>query len=316
MLEGSSVVVVVPAFCEEAHVGRVIATMPDFVDAVVIVDDGSTDATSERAKEIARVRLAANPKRSTSGAQAAEGWLRVVRHESRRGVGAALVSGYRAALRFADRAPKATDAFCVMAGDGQMHPDDLRAVAGPVVRGEAHYVKGTRFGARGVRGTMGLPRWFGGHVFSRLTSLAVGQPISDSQCGFTALSREAATALDLDDLWPGFGYPNDLLGQLAARRLRIVEVPVRPIYGAETSKLRLRHLPPIFYLIARAAVRRRTASEAPRVSLNARKYSNSFDDFVSEAPAATGISEPGSGVHQKDDAAERPLRERRTVPSS
>lgn len=259
MLEGSSVVVVVPAFCEEAHVGQVVATMPGFVDAVVVVDDGSSDATSARARDGAR---ACSKDRGVD----ADAWLRVVRHASRRGVGAALATGYREALRFDGRAPKSTDALCVMAGDGQMHPDDLRAVALPIVRGAAHYVKGTRFGARGVRGTMGLPRWIGGQVFSRLTSLAVGQPISDSQCGFTALSREAAVALDLDGLWPGFGYPNDLLGQLAARRLRIEEVAVRPIYGTETSKLRLRHLPPIFYLIARASVRRRAAKESPPAS--------------------------------------------------
>jgi len=104
---------------------------------------------------------------------------------------------------------------------------------------------------------MGLPRWVGGQVFSRLTSAAIGQTISDSQCGFTALARGAAVKLDLDGLWPSFGYPNDLLGQLAARGLRVAEVPVRPVYAGEISKLRLRHLPPIFWLIGRAAVRRR-----------------------------------------------------------
>ena len=150
-----------------------------------------------------------------------------------------------------------TDALCVMAADGQMDPNELESVALPVVRGAADYVKGDRFGDLTVRQSMGLPRWIGGQVFTRLTSAAIGQRISDSQCGFTALSRKAALELDLDRLWPGFGYPNDLLGQLAARKLRVAEVPVRPIYGAETSKLRLRHLPPIFWLIGRAALRRR-----------------------------------------------------------
>ncbi len=236
MLEGSHVVVIVPAFREQAHVGGVIATMPAFVDRIVVVDDGSDDATS------AHARAAGDPR------------VELLRHPVRRGVGAALVTGYRAgiAATVGDR-----DALCVMAGDGQMHPDDLDAVALPIVRGEADYVKGTRFGHDGVRGSMGLPRWVGGQVFSRLTSLAIGQPISDSQCGFTALARSAAQILDLDDLWPGFGYPNDILGQLAARRLRIGEVPVRPIYGNEVSKLRLRHLPRIGLLVARAAVRRR-----------------------------------------------------------
>jgi glycosyltransferase involved in cell wall biosynthesis len=236
LLEVSRVVVVVPAFQEEAHVAKVIATMPAFVDAIVLVDDGCSDRTSEHALAVGDSRL----------------WIE--KHAERRGVGAALVTGYRRALALTDRD---TDAICVMAGDGQMHPDDLEAVALPIVRGEADYVKGDRFGDPIVRRSMGVPRWIGGQIFSRLTSAAIGQPISDSQCGFTALARGATLNLDLDGLWTGFGYPNDLLGQLAARSGRIAEVPVRPIYGTETSKLRLRHLPPIFYLVGRAAVRRR-----------------------------------------------------------
>jgi glycosyltransferase involved in cell wall biosynthesis len=239
MLEQRSVIVVVPAFQEENHVGDVVATMPSFVDAIVVVDDGSSDQTAERASIDPRVRL--------------------VRHPARRGVGAALTTGYRTALSSLDLISSSVcdeDAVAVMAGDGQMHPDDLTGVVLPIVRGRADYVKGDRFGQTAVRRKMGLPRWFGGQVFSLLTSLAIGQRVSDSQCGFSAISRRALQALDLEGLWPSFGYPNDLLGQLAAASARIREVPVRPIYGTEISKLRLHHVPPIFYLIARAAMRR------------------------------------------------------------
>jgi glycosyltransferase involved in cell wall biosynthesis len=241
MLGGARVVVVVPAFQEEAHVGGVITNMPRWVDRVVLVDDGSTDRTAEVAREAARAR----------GVE-----LVVVCHPQRRGVGAAIASGYKAALAEAAGATP-NDALCVMAGDGQMHPGDLEAVARPVVEGRAAYVKGERFSSPGVRSAMGLPRWVGGQVFSSLTALAVGVPLTDSQCGFTALARSAASELDLDGLWPSFGYPNDILGQLAARGLALAEVAVRPVYGTETSKLRLRHLPPIFFLIGRAAWRRR-----------------------------------------------------------
>jgi glycosyltransferase involved in cell wall biosynthesis len=239
VIEGSRVVVVVPAFDEEAHVGRVVATLPAFVDLAIVIDDGSSDRTSEVAR--------------AAGAT-------VLRHPARRGVGAAIATGYAEGLArtMADR-----DVLAVMAGDGQMHPDDLEDVVRPVAGGEADYVKGDRFGFAGVRAAMGLPRWVGGRVFSGLTSLAVGQRIRDSQCGFTALARGAACRLDLAALWPSFGYPNDLLGLCATKGMRIREVPVRPIYGAETSKLRLRHLPPIFFLIARAAVRR---ASRPRVA--------------------------------------------------
>jgi len=235
-------VVVVPAFHEELHVGRVIETMPRFVDDILVIDDGSADRTGA-------VALATGDER-----------VHVEPHPRPRGVGGALITGYQLALR---RTSRPTDALCVMAGDGQMDPNDLERVALPIVRGEADYVKGDRFRDPTVRRSMGLPRWIGGQVFTRLTSAAIGQRISDSQCGYTALSRAAAQQVDLDGMWPGFGYPNDLLGQLKALDLRVAEVPVRPVYGDEVSKLRLRHLPPIFYLIARAAVRRRR-SVSPR----------------------------------------------------
>lgn len=243
MLKNRIITVIVPAYEEEAHVGRVVRTMPPFVDHVIVVDDASPDRTSEIAR------------------RTGDGRVRIVRHPIRRGVGAAIATGYAAALALTS-SPE--DAIAVMAGDGQMSPDDLEAVVSPIVDGAADYVKGDRFGEHDVRRRMGLPRWVGGQVFSRLTSVAVGQPISDSQCGFTAISRWAILALDLPGLWPSFGYPNDLLGQLSARGARIREVPVRAIYGSEISKLRLRHLPPIFFLIARAAVRRARAARAGR----------------------------------------------------
>jgi len=240
------VVVVVPALDEELLVGRVVSSMPAFVDRIVVVDDGSGDRTSEAA-------LASGDER-----------VRVLRHAQRRGVGAAITTGYRAAL---EEAQGERDVIAVMAGDGQMHPDDLLAVVTPILRGEAGYVKGERFTSAAVQRSMGIPRWIGGQVFSRLTALATGLPITDSQCGYTAIAAGTLARLDLDGLWRSFGYPNDLLGQLAARGEAVVEVPVRPVYGAERSKLRLRHLPAIFFLVGRAAIRRRTSRHpAPRPS--------------------------------------------------
>ena len=227
----------------------VLTSMPRYVDRVLVIDDGSNDATSTVAASVVDARV------------------RVIRHPVRRGVGAAIATGYRAALASSG---DGRDAIAVMAGDGQMHPDDLEGVVGPIVDGTADYVKGDRFGEAGVQKAMGFPRWLGGQVFSRLTSLAVGQPISDSQCGFTAIGREMLGALDLDGLWPSFGYPNDILGQLAARRARIHEAAVRPVYGTEISKLRIRHLPPIFFLIARAAARHRGPA-VPRVDDNRKR---------------------------------------------
>lgn len=235
----SRVVVVVPALDEAPRIDRVLRGMPAWVDAIVVVDDASCDATAEvvraRAAEDARVEL--------------------VCHDRNRGVGAAIATGYRHAVR---RPGGPRDALVVMAGDGQMHPDDLSAVVEPIARGDADYVKGDRFHGPDAAANMPLARRLGGRAFSWATSRAIGIPVSDSQCGYTALSRAASERLDLDALWPHFGYPNDLLSQVAVRGLRIVEVPVRAVYADEVSRLRLRHLPAIGALIARAWVRRMT----------------------------------------------------------
>jgi len=235
----SRVVVVVPALDEAPRIDRVLQAMPPWVDAIVVVDDASRDGMAA----VVRSRAAKDPR------------VELVRHERNRGVGASIVTGYRHA---AGQPGGPRDAFVVMAGDGQMHPDDLPAVVDPIARAEADYVKGDRFHDPGAAESMPLTRRLGGLAFSWATSRAIGLPISDSQCGYTALSRSACERLDLAALWPRFGYPNDLLSQVAVRGMRIVEVPVRAVYADEVSRLRLRHLPVIGALIARAWVRRLT----------------------------------------------------------
>jgi hypothetical protein len=79
--------------------------------------------------------------------------------------------------------------------------------------------------------------------------------VSDTQCGYTALSARAARALPLDELWPRYGYPNDLLGLLAARGLCVVEVPVRPVYADEQSGIRPWHVFSVLSVIARRRLR-------------------------------------------------------------
>jgi glycosyltransferase involved in cell wall biosynthesis len=235
MLEGAKIVVVVPAFNEEQRVGTVLETVPSLVDEVIVVDDASHDRTASIARASGDSRVS------------------VLVHGANRGVGAAIVTGYREAL---SRGGRARDAFVVMAGDGQMDPADLPALVRPIARGEADYAKGNRFVHRDVSRVMPPARRLGGEVFSRLTSIAIGQPVSDSQCGYTAIARAACAHLDLDGLWPRYGYPNDLLAQLAALRMTIREVPVRPVYAGERSGLRLWHLGRIAQLVGRAWVRR------------------------------------------------------------
>jgi glycosyltransferase involved in cell wall biosynthesis len=211
------VAVVIPAFNEEAAVGAAIAAVPDFVDHVIVVDDASTDATARIAGECA-LRLASLAQGERS--------FEVITHAANRGVGAAIVTGYRRALELG------CDVAVVMAGDGQMDPADLPSVIAPIADGSADYAKGNRFAHPDVWRAMPPARIVGNLVLSAATRLTSGyRHVFDSQCGYTAISARAIAALDLDQLWQRYGYPNDLLSRLHVAGMRVVDVPVRPVYG-------------------------------------------------------------------------------------
>jgi len=233
MLEGHVIATVVPALDEGPFIEEVLESMPPFVDLVFVVDDASEDDTAARA-ERARCHAA----------------VAVLQHDANRGVGAAIVTGYRAAMR------SGADVIAVMAGDGQMAPDELERVVRPIVERRVDYVKGNRLGHPELWRRMPLERLVGSLVLSRLTGWAVGMPVEDSQCGYTAIARHLVEALDLDAIWPRFGYPNDLLAAVVRSGGRVREVAVSPIYREEVSHLRPRHVLFILYLIGRARVRR------------------------------------------------------------
>jgi glycosyltransferase involved in cell wall biosynthesis len=237
MWMGSRVVVVVPAWDEAPRIGRVLRGLPPWVDAIVVVDDASRDGTADDARAVADARV------------------EVVRHDTNRGVGAAIVTGYKRALATGG---SGCDAFVVMAGDGQMDPRDLPSLVSPVARDQADYVKGSRFRTSDVARAMPAARLIGGLVLSWATSQALGIAVSDSQCGYTAIAADACRRLDLDALWPRYGYPNDLLSQLTLRSMRIAEAPVRAVYADEVSRLRSRDVPVVMALVARAWLRRRS----------------------------------------------------------
>src|SRR5262249_40849614 len=145
----------------------------------------------------------------------------------------------------------------VMAGDDQMDPADLASVVDPVLSNRADFVKGNRF-LHPERRRMPWLRRIAGAWLAAATSAATGLRIGDRQCGFAALSKATAERLPLSELWTGYGYPNDLLGLLAAHGMRVVEVPVRPVYGDEESGIRPWHLFTILGVIGRRYWRSRT----------------------------------------------------------
>ena len=237
-----SVAVVLPAYNESQLLAATVESLPDFIDFIVIVDDCSTDETAMVAKSLTDPRV------------------RLLRHVKNKGVGAAIVTGYIEVL------DSAADIAVVMGADGQMLPGEIRTLLDPIARGQADYVKGNRLLCDRARTLMPFMRWIGTSILSAMTRHATGlHHIGDSQCGFTAISRKALLRLDLTKLYERYGYPNDLLSLAAIESLRVVDVPVTPIYGSERSDLHIRKVVfPITALLVRALLRRMFNSRSRR----------------------------------------------------
>lgn len=263
MYQGLRAAVVVPAFNEEANLAATIASIPAFIDHVLVVDDGSHDQTAAVAQQAGRPAI------------------EVVRHHQNRGVGAAVVSGYRRALQLG------CDVALVMAGDGQMDPGDVPLLLAPIVAGRADYVKGNRFAYPEVFWTMPRARLIGNVALSLLTRLTSGyRRLFDSQCGFTAVTRATLLALDLDGLFPRYGYPNDLLARLRVAGARVEDVPVRPIYGPHwRSGITLRTaIYPVLFVVVRSLLWRKWAERRPE----SRPRTTAASPDKGRRPAAAG----------------------------
>jgi glycosyltransferase involved in cell wall biosynthesis len=236
MYEGKSIAVVVPAHDEETLIGRTLGTMPDLVDRVVVVDDASSDATAERAGELA----------AASG-----GRIVVLRHERNQGVGGAIATGYEWVR------DNGYDVAVVMAGDAQMDPADLPALLDPVVAGRVDYAKGNRLFTGEAWKVIPRVRYLGNSMLSLLTKIASGYwQVADSQCGYTAISRRALEIVDWRRTYRRYGQPNDLLVRLNVYDFAVADVPVRPVYGiGERSGVKpLRMIPRLALLLARLFV--------------------------------------------------------------
>jgi glycosyltransferase involved in cell wall biosynthesis len=222
MYGNKAIAVVVPCYKEERQIGKVLDTMPDIVDRIVVVDDCSPDGTARVVEEW--------------GAKDAR--IVLLRHEANQGVGGAIATGYKWAR------DNGMDIAVVMAGDGQMDPADLPGLLDPIVVDGVNYTKGNRLIWRGSFRLMPKRRFFGNSILSFLTKVASGYwHVADSQTGYTAADRQVLEAIDWDRMYKRYGQPNDLLVKLNVQQFRVRDVPVRPVYGVgEESGIKIRRV--------------------------------------------------------------------------
>ncbi|OGD56663.1 ribonuclease BN [Candidatus Berkelbacteria bacterium RBG_13_40_8] len=233
MLKKKKICVVVPAYNEEKHISEVIQTMPAFVDLIIVIDDQSKDQTVRQAHQAAKKFHKK---------------VAIIRQPRNRGVGAAIATGYKQAIIHR------MDVTAVMAGDAQMAAEELKSIVLPVVKKEADYVKGNRLTYRQAWQIIPKMRYLGNSVLSLLTKIASGYwHVADSQTGYTAVSKTILEKIDLESLYPRYGFPNDMLVCLNVANARVKEIPIRPVYhSGGKSGIRLwKVVPTISWLLLR-----------------------------------------------------------------
>ena len=201
-----SIAAVIPAYHEEKHIGDVVRRARQQLDHVLVVDDGSSDHTGERAKE--------------AGAQ-------VVIHPENRGKGEAIKTGLR---HWLDRQ---MDFVIILDADGQHRPEEIdRFVAAAVAAAEPKLIIGDR-----MNDITRMPRLrrIVNRYMSNKISRVCGQKIPDTQCGFRMLHREL-----IPDVLGGanrFDYETEMLIVASRKGCRIESVPITTVYSDEVSSI-------------------------------------------------------------------------------
>ena len=187
--------VVIPCLNEQEPIAGVVAeVLAQGVDEVIVADNGSTDATSARAK--------------AAGAQ--------VVSEPRRGYGRACAAGFAAVRRDADT-------VCFLDGDGSDVPAFLAAVVGPVARGEADFVMGSRLRGNREPGSMTPPQLVAGYLAGALMRVVYGARFTDMS-PFRAMRVAQLRTLGMSEVT--YGWNLEMQMRVAAAGLRILEIPV------------------------------------------------------------------------------------------
>jgi glycosyltransferase involved in cell wall biosynthesis len=217
MYRDKKIAIVVPAYNEEMLIKDTITSVPDYIDKIYAVNDCSIDRTAEIIEALAK-----DDQR-----------IECISHEKNKGVGAAIITGYRQALE------DQIDVTAVMAGDNQMDPAFLKSFLDPIIDGKADYTKGNRLLSPEFRKGMSRWRFFGNSMLTFLTKVSSGYwQMVDPQNGYTAISRQALEKIDLDSVYPRYGYCNNMLCKLNIQGLKVLDVRHPARYGNEKSKIK------------------------------------------------------------------------------
>lgn len=223
MPDDTKIAVVIPSYKTALHIRDVIASIPDNIAYVIVVDDACPEASGRIAEATDRKNLI------------------VLNHERNQGVGGAMITGYKKALELN------CDIAVKIDGDGQMDASYMQNLLTPLVKNEADYTKGNRFRDFTALKFMPWIRFFGNSILSFLLKVASGYwNIMDPTNGYTAIHRRVLEKLNLDKISKGYFFESDMLIHLNIVNAVVKDVNIPAKYGSENSSLKIKKIIFIF----------------------------------------------------------------------
>ena len=195
----------IPAYNEEKNIAKVIVKLKKISDEIIVCNDGSSDLTSEIAKNLGVI---------------------VIDHENNLGYGAGINSIIKKAKEID------TDILVTFDADGQHRVEDVKKVIEPIKNGDADLVIGSRFLSK-TKEKIPEYRKIGINIITKVTNAGLKKKITDSQSGFRAYSKDLISKLDISDM--GMGISTEILIKTNSLGFRIAEIPITILYEGKTS---------------------------------------------------------------------------------
>ena len=194
----------IPAFNEEKNIGKVIISLKKIVNNIIVCDDGSTDLTKEIAEGLG---------------------AKVISHKKNMGYGEAIKSIFNEAKK------NETDILVTFDADGQHRSEDIKSLTKPIIDQQAEIVIGSRF----LKNETDMPNYrkIGVKVLTKVTNMSIKENLTDSQSGLRAYHKKVLQNINLTD--SGMGISTEILIKGHQNKLKIVEVPIKILYGKDTS---------------------------------------------------------------------------------
>ena len=197
------IIAVIPAYNEEKAIATVILETEKHVDKIIVVDDGSTDHTAEIARRMGAI---------------------VISHPKNMGYGAALITGFKEALK------QGADIIVTLDADGQHDPYDIPRLVKPILEEKVDMVIGSRFLAETK---MPKYREIGVKTITKISNIAIKTGITDAQSGYRAYKSSSLKKILPLLTEKGMGLSLQLLSKAIQYNFKIKEVPTRISYEVE-----------------------------------------------------------------------------------